>query len=190
MILGTPALVLEQLSPASPPGRLEQIRKEVAELYVLRRDYVFRYLVANSRNRTEAEDLTHEVFLRLYTHYASGQSVESPIHWLITVARNLLIDQVRRRQYQPPRIEAAWKLVVQTRPDRAPTAEQSLVAQARTAQIHRALTTLQGLEKECLSLRVEGLAFREIAAALEIPMWLAVERTNSAIIKVRRRVKV
>jgi hypothetical protein len=67
--------------------------------------------------------------------------------------------------------------------------EESLLADARRAEVNRVLTTLQGLEKDCLSLRVKGMAFREIAEALGIPMWLAVERTNSAITKFRRRAK-
>jgi RNA polymerase sigma-70 factor (ECF subfamily) len=184
------AVALERTSRgADDVDQLERIRQDVSELYVTRRDYVFRYLVANCRNRAEAEDLTHEVFLRLYKYYAAGEAVENPTHWLITTARNILIDHIRSSRHQAWRLGNIWKLVVNTKADDTPTAEHALLSQARTAEINRVLMTLQGHEKDCLSLRIRGMAFREIAEALKIPMWLVVERTNSAITKFRRRVK-
>jgi RNA polymerase sigma-70 factor, ECF subfamily len=184
------ALALERAirSPESA-DRLDQIRQDVSDLYATRREYVFRYLMANCRNRAEAEDLTHEVFLKLYVHCASGQSIESPTHWLITAARNILIDQIRKNRSRPWRLGDVWQFVVNTVADKTPTAEESLLGEARKAEINRVLTTLRGLERECLSLRIKGMEFREIAEALAIPVWLAVERTNSAITKFRRRVK-
>jgi RNA polymerase sigma-70 factor (ECF subfamily) len=170
------------------PERLKQIRDEVANLYLLHRDVVFRFLLVNSHNRTEAEDLTHEAFLRLYIHYASDRSVENPLHWMLTVARNLMIDRGRRLRREVPCIGDVWSVLTRTRTDSTPDAEHALLSEDRAAELNRALSRLKGLEKDCLTLRLKGLAFREIADALEIPMSAAVSHTNRAIAKVRRRV--
>jgi RNA polymerase sigma-70 factor, ECF subfamily len=185
--LSSAALEMDPLASRQDCDELATIWQEVADLYVLRRDYVFRYLVANCRNRTEAEDLTHDVFLRFYAFRSSGEPIGNPLHWLISAARNLLIDQIRRSRHVAPRVEAVWKTAMKARADEAQNAEESLLLEARLTEINRAVASLSGYEKDCLHLRVKGLKFAEIAAALGIPMSLAVKRTYSAITKVRRR---
>jgi RNA polymerase sigma-70 factor (ECF subfamily) len=170
------------------PERLKQIREEVANLYLLRRDIIFRFLLLNLRNRTEAEDLTQEAFLRLYVHYASGRSVESPLHWMLTVARNLVIDRTRRLRREVPCVDNVWSLLTATQIDLAPSAEGTIITEERSAELNRAISGLKDSEKDCLTLRLKGLAFREIAAALGIPMSAVVTQTSRAIEKVRRRV--
>jgi DNA-directed RNA polymerase specialized sigma24 family protein len=63
------------------------------------------------------------------------------------------------------------------------------LSEARHAEIERALDQLQGLERDCLWLRLKDVTFREIAEALDIPMSAAVSHTNRALAKIRRRVK-
>lgn len=170
------------------PERLKQIRDNVANLYVLHRDVVFRFLLLHTRDRAASEDLTHEAFLRLYIHYASGQSVEAPLHWMLTVTRNLMIDRRRRLWREVSCIGNIRSVLTRTRPDLAPGAEHALVGESRAAELNVALSRMKGLEKDCLTLRLKGLAFREIADTLQIPMSAAVAHTNRAIAKIRRRV--
>ena len=170
--------------------QLQQIREDVTNCYLRHRDAVFRFLLVNTRNPAEAEDLTHEAFLRLYVHYAAGEPIECPLPWLLTVARNMMIDRGRQLRREAPQRESVWALLTRTCRDSTPNAENVLLTEDRSASIERALSQLQGAEKDCLSLRLKGFSFREIADALEIPMWSAVSQVNRAIAKVRRRVKV
>jgi RNA polymerase sigma-70 factor, ECF subfamily len=188
LTLTLPRLATNAANRDCTAERLEQIREEVAKFYLVHRDVVFRFLLLNTRNRTEAEDLSHEAFLRLYIHYASGQSVENPLHWTLTVARNLMIDRQRRQQREVPCVDGVWQALTRTRHDSAPGAEHDLVSEDRTAELNRALSSLKGLEKDCLTLRLKGLAFREIADVLGIAMSAAVSHTNRGIVKIRRRV--
>jgi RNA polymerase sigma-70 factor (ECF subfamily) len=162
----------------------DEVRRKITDLYTQYRHAIFRLLVTANRNPAEAEELTQEAFLKLYISYRSGQSADCPFQWLVTVSKRLMIDRSRRRKWEAPQMEAAWKFT-----DGSPTAEEFLLEVAWTAQMDRALDSLKGLERRCLDLRMKGRRFREIASSLDIPISAAVAHTNRAITKVRRRTK-
>lgn len=181
--------VARERSRSLDSRQMQRVREEVAGFYLRHRDAVFRFLVLNSRNPAEAEDVTHEVFLRLWVRYASGDPMECPLAWLLTAARNLLIDRGRHRRREVSLSESGWTLFSRTSRDPAPDVERVLMSEARSAEIDRALGHLHGLERDCLRFRLRDLTFREIAEALDISMWSAVNYTNRAMAKVRRQVK-
>ena len=61
------------------------------------RDPVFRQALRVLRSPAEAEDVTQEVFLRLYGEMRADRKVENPKAWLFRAAHNLAIDRVRGR---------------------------------------------------------------------------------------------
>src|SRR5258706_12501244 len=73
------------------------LKQKVAEIFELLRDPVYRYLFRVLENTQEAEDLTQEVFLRLYSYLHNGQTVVNIRAWVFRVAHNLAIDQQRRQ---------------------------------------------------------------------------------------------
>ena len=48
-------------------------------------------------NREEAEDVTQEVFIRLWKHRENIDE-EQPLGWLLRVTRNASVDAIRRRK--------------------------------------------------------------------------------------------
>jgi RNA polymerase sigma-70 factor (ECF subfamily) len=61
---------------------------------------IFRYLYAHMDNREDAEDLTEEVFLRVWRSLSNYREQGSPfVAYLFRVARNALIDFYRRSQH-------------------------------------------------------------------------------------------
>lgn len=67
------------------------------ELYERYAQRVFRYLYAHLDNRLDAEDLTEEVFLRVWKSLGGYQEQGVPfLAFLFRVARNALIDHYRR----------------------------------------------------------------------------------------------
>jgi RNA polymerase sigma-70 factor (ECF subfamily) len=54
---------------------------------------VYRFALALLRDRTEAEDVTQETFLR---YWEQGADVRGPKEWLLAVARNACLDRLRR----------------------------------------------------------------------------------------------
>ncbi len=68
-----------------------------AELYDLHLDSVYRYMYYRTANRTDAEDLTEQVFLQAWTAIERFRWQGKPfLAWLYTVAHNVVVDWRRR----------------------------------------------------------------------------------------------
>ena len=60
------------------------------------RDRIYSYSLYVLRDQEDAEDVTQEAFLRLWKH--GDFEIENAEAWLVKVAHNLCIDQLRRRR--------------------------------------------------------------------------------------------
>ena len=131
---------------------------------------------------SEAQDLTQEVFLRVFRTVKTFRSAEGSFAtWLARVTRNLLIDHYRRTRQervtdsieeQLPMIEEAGA-TASVRPDHA-------VAGREASEILQA--TLQKLSpdlREAVILRdLQEMEYREIAEVLGIPEGTVKSRIN------------
>lgn len=61
---------------------------------------VFAFLLSLSRDRSLAEDLTQDTFIKA-TRSLSGFRGGDPKAWLFTIARSVFIDHTRRRRPEP-----------------------------------------------------------------------------------------
>ncbi len=76
-------------------------RQAFGDFYLRYREQVVAYYSRRVRNPELAADLTAELFSRaLVTVLSDGPLPKSPAVWLFTVARNLLVDSVRRGQVE------------------------------------------------------------------------------------------
>jgi RNA polymerase sigma-70 factor, ECF subfamily len=71
-------------------------------LYVRYADDVQRYVESVVRDRHQAEDITQDVFAKLISALARYERREAPfLAWLLRVARNAALDQLRSRRQIP-----------------------------------------------------------------------------------------
>jgi RNA polymerase sigma-70 factor (ECF subfamily) len=69
-----------------------------AQLYEAYFDRIYRYISMRTRNETEAQDLTQQVFLKLLKSISSYKSRGVPFSsWLYRIAHNLVIDFFRQQ---------------------------------------------------------------------------------------------
>lgn len=68
-------------------------------------DKIYRYCYFKVHRRELAEDITQEAFLR-FLESKSYQNTGKPLQYLYTVARNLCIDEHRKKQCEPLTDEA------------------------------------------------------------------------------------
>ena len=144
----------------------------------------------------EAQDLTQEVFLRVFKSLASFRSGEGTFSiWLNRLTRNLLIDHYRRTR-QDRQTESLE--------DQLPAVEQSARVDARadgllagreaSEQLQAALQRLSPELRETVILRdVEELEYREIAQVLGVPEGTVKSRLNrgrAELARILRRQKV
>ncbi|HEX9760618.1 MAG TPA: RNA polymerase sigma factor [Candidatus Acidoferrales bacterium] len=140
-------------------------------------------------NRAEAEDLTQDVFLRVFKTLGSYRAVHGGFTtWLTSVSRNLLIDHYRRTRRErltdsiddeTPHVEVP--LHSTDRPDRrAQVGELS-------EQIQRALQRLSPDLREAVILRdLQGLEYSEIQDVLQVPEGTVKSRINRGRIELAR----
>ena len=62
-------------------------------------DKIYRYCYFRLRQRELAEDVTQEAFLRFFE--SGCVNIGKDLHYLYTIARNLCIDEFRRRKAEP-----------------------------------------------------------------------------------------
>ena len=159
-----------------------------------RRVYSICYRFTSSDS--EAQDLTQEVFLRVFKNLKSFRAGEGLfIVWLTRLTRNLLIDHYRRT-----RMDRASESI----DDHAATLEESTASIARTdgmvagreasELLQVALQKLSPELRETVILRdLEELEYREIAQILSVPEGTVKSRLNrgrAELAKALRRQKV
>jgi len=122
------------------------------------------YLLAD---REEAEDVAQEVLVKLWRH---GHQVSSGKigSWLVRVTRNACIDAIRRRKHGGVPIEEAGGHEL---PETAPGPESLAHSSELGKRVLEALGTLPEPGRSVVILReVQGLSYREIGEALEMPV--------------------
>ena len=158
------------------------LKQQVTQAFELLRDPVYRYLFRVLDNMEEAEDLTQEVFLRLYLYLHKGHTVNNIRAWVFRVAHNLAIDRQRRKiQFEPMDLDGRDQPC-----DPAPGAEQRVLAGEQYKRLQHALASLSNQEKHCLELRAEGLSYKEIADILDMRMPTLVKYLGRLIQKLVR----
>jgi RNA polymerase sigma-70 factor, ECF subfamily len=114
----------------------------------------------------DAEDLAQDTFVRALVHFERFDPERPLLPWLIAIARRLCLDLLRRRQVMA-RAEATPMIVV----DPAPGPEREASLREQLSRLERALAGLDEGPREAIVLfHVEELSYRDIAAALEVPI--------------------
>jgi RNA polymerase sigma-70 factor (ECF subfamily) len=137
----------------------------------------------------EAEDLTQEVFIKVYRtldRYKIGDGSFSS--WLMAVARNQAIDHYRRgRQEHRHRVEQD-PAFLETLASRDEGPLRLLERDERVKFVHRGLRALPPELREPLILcDLQGLPYEEIAEALEIPLGTVKSRINRGRLELAKR---
>jgi RNA polymerase sigma-70 factor, ECF subfamily len=148
--------------------RVTELEGKVSELFLGFKLPVYRYLVGVLGNRDDAEEMTQEVFLSLYSTLQKGTRIDNFRAWVFRVAHNLAMNHQKRPRIVEGVEEALWLRLCQERSDPASDSEQRLLREEKRTRMLRAMTSLSPQERHCLDLRAEGLCFREIAEVLGI----------------------
>lgn len=153
---------LKEESLPLEPG-IQLLKEKVTFHFEQWREAVYRYLVAAFGSAAQADEITQEVFLKLYEALRSGQEINNVRAWVFRVAHNLAVDQARGQQFIAPLDEEAWEQVRRSLRDAAPSPEQRLLQIEKFERLNAAIGRLTMSERQCLHLRANGLRYREIA---------------------------
>jgi RNA polymerase sigma-70 factor (ECF subfamily) len=143
-----------------------------------------------------AEDLTQEVFIRIYRTLDQYDPKQGDLaNWLMRLARNLIIDDYRHRQRNPQN-SMADAVDDHTYHLRAvgTSAQKEIERKELAAQVQEGIDKLPEDLKTCVILRdIEELSYQEIVDVLKIPEGTVKSRINRGRIelaKILRRMRV
>jgi len=153
---------------------------------------VYSLVLRMVRDPEAAQDLTQEVFVRVWrgmpTYCAAKGRLDS---WILTIARNASLDELRRREAHRKRISSRtgtdpFAMV----PDGAPRVEELVLAAESSARarrtIRRALRELPPRQREVIHLLYfRGLTYSEAAAATGAPLGTIKTRARRALQRLR-----
>lgn len=164
------ALLVRRCLDGDPGAWAQMVRTHHKRVYAL----CYRF----TGNPTDAEDLTQDVFLKIYSNLASFDALRGSLPvWITTMTRNLLVDNFRRTRNQraTSSLDEGWEGTEDLRPvDRlmaaGPSPHDHAVRRELEKMVQQALAQVSVELREAVILRdLQDLDYKEIAQVLNIP---------------------
>jgi RNA polymerase sigma-70 factor (ECF subfamily) len=171
MVSATERNLVSRLMEGDNQAWEDMVRSQVRRLYGL--SYRF------ARRRDEAEDLTQDIFVRVYQSLATFHVDSGNLnHWILRVGRNLLIDHYRAtRRSRELRLHSSPAKDVGD--ERSANPLHNLEEAEANRLVHDALRALPPHSRNVIILRdLEGLGYQDVAASLGIPGGTVKSRLN------------
>jgi len=158
-------------------------------LYARHRGPLFRFVLRSVKARGEAEELFHDVWLRVIEARERYTPSARFTTWLYTIAHNRVVDHWRRRGLKLASLDSSYDADdPPLEPAAAPQDEPQRRAELNQ-ELHRlgvALAALPAAQREVFLLREEaGLSLPEIAEVTGIDLEAAKSRLRYALAKLR-----
>lgn len=160
----------------SHPGGIEE---EVIALFERHRRGLLRYLLSCNVRLADAEEIVQDVFLALFQHLRKGKPRENLHGWVFKTGHNLALKRralAQRHASEEPEPQL----------DTAAGPEQRLADLQRQDRLLAVVKALPEMDQCCLTLRAEGLRYREIAEVLGISLGAVANSLEKSLSRLAR----
>jgi RNA polymerase sigma-70 factor (ECF subfamily) len=146
-------------------------------------------------DRECADDLSQEVFIRVYVHRSNYRRGSRLSTWVFTIAANLAKNEIRRRVrrrnwFSLDALQEVLKDSAIVLADPTEGRERTMEREQLQLELARAIATIPEKYRLSLVLRdIEGLAYEEIAEVLAIPGGTVRSRINRARSMLKRKLQ-
>jgi RNA polymerase sigma-70 factor, ECF subfamily len=156
---------------------------------------LYNFIRRSVRRRDRADELLQDVFMKVVQRSGDFKGSSKFSTWLYTIARNLCIDHSRKmvfRRHQSldapsRRGDDAGPTLMDRQAASSPATDRAAAARTLQERIAEAVEELPEEQKEVFLLRhVEGMAFKEIAAIVEVPENTVKSRMRYALERLQR----
>ena len=130
-------------------------------------------------SRQEAEDLSQEVFLKLYNSLPKYDFQKNFTAWLLTLTKNHLIDEYRKTKWEKKQRDEFDERVLTQASEAGP--EDSFARKETQAIIWEGLNRLSSEMRLAVVLRdLQGQSYEAMAEILDLPLGTVKSRVNRA----------
>ncbi|HHM01576.1 MAG TPA: sigma-70 family RNA polymerase sigma factor [Caldithrix abyssi] len=151
-------------------------------------NYIYRFV----GDRTDAEDILQETFLRLYKNKHYYREIARFSTWIYTIAGNLAKTELRKRRRRSffsinnyMSTDKDFEL-----PDKNITPDRYTDSVITDDEIHKAINKLSPKFRQVILLRdIQGFSYEEIAHIVNIPLGTVKSRVNRARLRLQKDLK-
>ena len=158
-----------QLVEKSMDGDLDAFE----ELVLLFDKKIYNYCLRMTNNRSDAEDLAQEVFLKAYKNLKNFRKDSKFSTWIYRIAYNTCVDNYRKKRLKllplNKIIDEEQQEISIPSPD--PLPEEQVISNEKYSLIKECIAQLKPRYKSAIILRdIHNYSYREIAEILDIPI--------------------
>ncbi len=156
-----------------------------------KRVYNLAYRLSGSYD--DANDISVDAFLRVYTAIKLFRGDSHFSTWLFRIVTNVYLDRRKRQKNKQhlsleEYIELEENSVSRQIEDPAPTPEEATQSKARTDLLQSAISSLPDYQRTMVILfHTEGLTYEEIAEVMQLPIGTVKSRLNRARLVLREK---
>ena len=150
-------------------------------------DALYGYALTLTRDKTEAEDLVQETYLRATTAANRPDANSNLKGWLFVIMRNAWLNQVRHKNSGPLFVDLdANEQSIGESPEAGNNPHVVYIRKLDREQVRKAIDSLPDAYREIVVLRdIEGFTYHEIATVLDCPAGTVMSRLGRARGKLR-----
>lgn len=149
-------------------------------LYRRTQTAVYGFALSVLKNAHDAEDVLHDCYVAVWDGAAQYRSQRKPMAWLITIAKNLCLGQLRAQRK------------TMEMPEELPflSADAAGISVEDRTVLSACMQRLSDGERQIVTLHaVAGFKHREIAAILHMPLATVLSKYNRAIRKLKQHLQ-
>ncbi len=144
---------------------------------------VYRLALRLCRSSQEAEDLTHDVFLRFWQQNRYDPSRGPVLAYLLLMTRSMALNRLSQRKN---RWELMQRWAEQLFPAAVPTPHENAEADELARRVRQALDAIPANQRQVLEMAYyEGLSQSAIGALLQLPLGTVKTRSRQGLIRLR-----
>ena len=135
-----------------------------------------------------AEEITQDVFIRIWDHAGTYQAEKSKVvTWIASITRYRSIDVIRRRKIRPESQSVSWEIEPSASEMNSTNVEETVEISQKRRRVRQAISMLPEEQRQALAYAYfQGYTHREIAEVLGEPLGTVKTRIRLAMQKLRQ----
>lgn len=154
----------------------KRLKEEFEENIIRHIDSLYNTALRMAQNKEDAEDLVQEAALRAYRFYHKFRQGTNFKAWIITILRNIYINEYRKRIKEPGKVEFGEVEDFISSPQIS-GAQEEIFGEAIKGLIAK---LPEGLKTTLTLFYVEGFSYKEIARVMNVPIGTVMSRLYTA----------